>query len=108
MSDTNNDVNQLTATFGQIATEISQTIEGAFEHPKVAKVTSDMFVAPQLYDEDLKELAKLGAKSVVNLRFETEAGYSESSQAAKELGLEYFKFPVNGKVLTDELADKVW
>jgi sulfide:quinone oxidoreductase len=75
---------------------------------KVAKLTPDLSVAPQLTEKDLEEAAAAGFRSIINNRPDGEAPdqprNEELAAAARRLGLEYRHIPVvPGQRPTDQV-----
>jgi uncharacterized protein (TIGR01244 family) len=77
---------------------------------RLIKVTDDLWVAPQIQPGDLPEIARLGARMVVNNRpdFE-EPGQPtgpDMAEAARAAGLAYAAVPVRGRP-TPEQAEEM-
>ncbi|NIY75951.1 TIGR01244 family phosphatase [Thalassospira sp. HF15] len=77
---------------------------------EIKKISDGLSVSPQIVADDVKEIAKLGFRSIVCNRPDGEGSdqptYEEISSAAKEAGLEVRYQPiVAGKVSDDDASD---
>ena len=75
----------------------------------VLKINDRLAVATkQLSVEQLKQAAREGYKSVLNLRSPQEEGFmSDEQEKAEATGLEYVNIPVSPNNMSEELADRV-
>lgn len=74
------------------------------------KINDEVTVGPQPTEEQLKELAGQGFKSVVNFRTEGEEDQplspADEGARAKKLGLEYLHVPVSMKSMSPQTVDQ--
>ncbi len=69
------------------------------------KVSDDLSIAGQISSEELKQLARGGFKSVLNLRSPDENGFShDEKQEAQIVGLEYTNIPLNSQAPNPKLT----
>jgi uncharacterized protein (TIGR01244 family) len=70
------------------------------------KVSDDLSAAGQLTSEELKQAAKEGFKSVLNLRSPDEAGFlSDEQQQAQAAGLQYANIPLKPSEANQEQTE---
>ncbi|MFN6481671.1 MULTISPECIES: beta-lactamase hydrolase domain-containing protein [unclassified Nostoc] len=70
------------------------------------KVSDDLSAAGQLTSEELKQLAKEGFKSVLNLRSPDEAGFlTDEQQQAQAAGLQYANIPLKPSEANQEQTE---
>ena len=73
------------------------------------KINDAISVSPQISPEDVKEIAKLGFRSIISNRPDGEApdqpNFEEIERAAKEAGLETRFIPISGGKVSDEDAE---
>jgi uncharacterized protein (TIGR01244 family) len=74
------------------------------------KITSDVSIGAQPSETDLKQLARDGVKTVINLRVENEQegqlSPMDEGQLARDLGLEYLHIPVIGDQIREGQVDE--
>lgn len=62
----------------------------------------------QISEEQLQQAAKVGFKSVLNLRSPSEPGFpKDEQQQVESAGLQYLNIPVNPAQITDQLTDQI-
>jgi uncharacterized protein (TIGR01244 family) len=75
---------------------------------KGMKVSNHITVAGQVSPEELKQAAREGFKSVLNLRAAEEEGYlPDERQQAEAAGLRYASIPVKKEEISDALTTQV-
>jgi uncharacterized protein (TIGR01244 family) len=74
----------------------------------IRKINNELTIAGQLTSEQLKQIAQMGFKSVLNLYSPDEDGFlSNEQQQAEALGLYYINIPVKVEALNPEMAARV-
>ncbi|MDB9487978.1 sulfur transferase domain-containing protein [Dolichospermum circinale CS-537/01] len=69
------------------------------------KVSDNLSIAGQISSEELKQLARGGFKSVLNLRSPDENGFfDDEKQEAQIVGLEYTNIPLNSQAPNPKLT----
>lgn len=75
---------------------------------RIAKINDELCVCPQITPDDVKEIAKLGFKTIICNRPNSEEAdqpsFEEVEKAAKEEGLDFIYQPINGATLNSEAA----
>jgi uncharacterized protein (TIGR01244 family) len=74
------------------------------------QILEEVSVGPQPSENDLKQLARKGVKTVINLRVENEQegqlSPMDEGQLARDLGLEYLHIPVIGDQIREGQVDE--
>jgi uncharacterized protein (TIGR01244 family) len=70
------------------------------------RVNQQICTGGQPTPEQLEILKAQGVKAIINLRVPSEHDAAAEEAQAKKLGLRYVNIPVDGRALTDEMADK--
>ena len=76
---------------------------------RVLEVAPQVYASGQLFETDLRLVAKQGVRSIVNTRPDNEAAGQPSSadlaRVAEELGMSFVHFPVDSGSMTRETAE---
>ena len=74
------------------------------------QITKDISIGAQPSEQDLKQLAREGVKTVINLRVENEQEDQlspiDEGQTARDLGMEYLHIPVIGDQIREGQVDE--
>jgi len=83
-----------------VAGYIASKLSNCSKRPGHSKISDDLYITGQLTEEELKDFAKKGVKSILNMRPIEEAGQlglgvlAREEEIVKSLGLKYVNLPV--------------